>query len=216
MKPIHSRLRILAVVAAFLFAMGTSTYAQNHPASSIPGATKAVVTDAALRDLWVGHVFWVRAVVVESLAHNEKAAGVAEQEVVANAKAIGAAIEPFYSKEASEKLFNLLAGHYGAIKQYLTATVSGSKESQDAAFKALVGNAGEIAKFLSGANPKLPYDALNGLLVAHGTHHVQQILQLKAGDYAAEAKTWTAMKDHMYVIADALTDGLVKQFPKKF
>lgn len=216
MKPSHSKVRTLAVVAACFFAMATSTYAQNHPGSSIPGATKTVVTDAALRDLWVGHVFWVRAVVVESLAHNDTAVSVAEKEVVANAKEIGAAIEPFYGKEASEKLFTLLAGHYGAIKQYLEATLAGSKESQDVAFKALVGNAGEIAKFLSGANPKLPYDALNGLLVAHGTHHVQQILQLKAGDYAEEAKTWNAMKNHMYVIADALTDGLVKQFPKKF
>lgn len=216
MKSLHSKVRILAVAVAFLFAMTMSTYAHSHHDSSIPGATKAVVTDAALRDLWVGHVFWVRAVVLESLAHNDTGAGVAEKEVVANAKEIGATIEPFYGKEASEKLFNLLAGHYGAIKQYLTATLAGSKESQDVAFKALVGNAGEIAKFLSGANPNLPYDALNGLLVAHGTHHVQQILQLKAGDYAEEAKTWNTMKNHMYVIADALTAGLVKQFPKKF
>ena len=32
----------------------------------------------------------------------------------------------------------------------------------------------------------------------------EQIQQLKAGDNAAEAATWGAMKDHMYVIADAL------------
>jgi hypothetical protein len=215
MKRSHSNVRSLAVVATFLFAMAPAIYAQDH-GSSIPGATKAVVTDAAQRDLWVGHVFWVRAVVVESFAHNEKAAGVAEKEVVANAKKIGAAIEPFYGKVASDKLFDLLAGHYGAIKHYLTATLADSKESQDVALKELVGNAGEIARFLSGANPNLPFDTLNGLLVGHGAHHVQQILQLKAGQYAEEAKTWDAMKNHMYVIADALAQGLIKQFPDKF
>jgi hypothetical protein len=34
--------------------------------------------------------------------------------------------------------------------------------------------------------------------------------------YAHEAQTWEAMKQHMYVIADALADGLAKQFPRQF
>ena len=216
MKPSHSNVRNLAIVAAFLFAMAPAIYAKIHHGSSIPGATKAVVTDAALRDLWVGHVFWVRAVVVESFAHNENAASVAEKEVVANAKQIGAAIEPFYGKAASEKLFDLLAGHYGAIKQYLIASLADSQEGQAVALKVLVENAGEISRFLSGANPNLPFDALNGLLVAHGAHHAQQIRQLKAREFTEEAETWDAMKNHMYVIADALAEGLITQFPEKF
>jgi hypothetical protein len=52
--------------------------------------------------------------------------------------------------------------------------------------------------------------------LAHGGHHVQQIQQIKAKQYAEEARTWSAMKDHMYVIADALTGALAKQFPDKF
>jgi hypothetical protein len=215
-RPIQSKVGILAVAAAFLFAMTATSYASKDSKSSIPGATTAVATDAALRDLWIEHAFWVRAVVVETIAQNDAAAGAAEKEVVANAKQIGVAIEPFYGKDASAKLFELLAGHYGAIKDYLNATIANDKAKQDVAFKSLVDNAAAISKFLSGANPNLPYDALNGLLVAHGNHHVQEILQLRAKDYAGEAKTWKAMKDHLYVIADALTDGLVKQFPKKF
>lgn len=34
--------------------------------------------------------------------------------------------------------------------------------------------------------------------------------------YADEAKTWEAMKQHMYVIADALAGAIAKQFPKQF
>jgi hypothetical protein len=45
---------------------------------------------------------------------------------------------------------------------------------------------------------------------------VQQIKQFKARQFDGEAKTWAAMKDHMYVIADALADGIAKQFPEKF
>ena len=82
--------------------------------------------------------------------------------------------------------------------------------------KTLTDNAGEIAVFLSGANPNLPFDTLNGLLLAHGGHHIQQILQLHDKQYQREAQTWEAMKGHMYVIADALAGALAKQFPAKF
>jgi hypothetical protein len=155
-------------------------------------------------------------VVVDTLAGNKTAAADAEKQVVANAKQIAAAIEPYYGREASEKLFGLLAGHYGAVKQYLEASVAGSAARQDAALKSLTANAGEIARFLSGANPNLPFDALNGLLLAHGGHHIQEIQQLQAKQYAAEAQTWDAMKTHMYSIADALADAIAKQFPARF
>ncbi len=120
-----------------------------------------------------------------------------------------------YGKAASDKLFGLLAGHYGAIKQHLEATVTGNKAKQEAALKPLTANATEIAKFLSGANPNLPFDTLNGLLLAHGGHHIQQNQQLKAKQYAQEAQTWEAMKNHMYVIADALAGAIAKQFAAK-
>lgn len=171
---------------------------------------------AAQRDLWIGHVFWVRNVVDARFEGNANEAEVAEQQVVANAKAIAASIEPFYGKAASEKLFALLAGHWGAISDYIDATRTNSKAGQDAAFKQLVANADEIAVFLGGANPNLPVDVLKGLLMAHGSHHVQQIGEFKAKQFDAEAKTWAAMTQHMYVIADALAEGIAKQFPEKF
>jgi hypothetical protein len=187
-----------------------------HSIAEAPAPGKVNETGAALRDLWVGHVFWIRNVVVSTFAGNQPAAAAAEKEVVANTKQIAAAIEPYYGKDASEKLFGLLAGHYGAVKQYLEATVAGNKAKQDAAFKSLSGNATEIARFLSGANPNLPFDTLNGLLLAHGGHHVQQIQQVQSKQYAQEAQTWEAMRKHMYVIADALAAAIAKQFPKQF
>jgi hypothetical protein len=218
MKLIQRSAIAAAIVAAFL-APTAPTFAQHavHTASvQAPTSAKVTETAAAQRDLWVGHVFWVRNVVTDTLAGNKKAAAAAEKEVVANAKAIAASIGPFYGKEASEKLFGLLAGHYGAVKQYLEATAAGSKAKQDAAVKNLTGNATEIAKFLSSANPNLPFDILNGLLLGHGGHHLQEIQQLHGKQYAEEAQTWEAMKKHMYVIADALTGAIAKQFPAKF
>ena len=217
MKLLKQSVLAASIVAAFLVPAAPALAHEGHAiVAQAPAGAKVAETGAALRDLWVGHVFWVRNVAVETFAGNKKAAAAAEKEVVANAKAIAGAIEPYYGRQASEKLFGLLAGHYGAVKQYLEATKASSKAKQDAAFKNLVGNAGEIAKFLSGANPNLPFDTLNGLLLAHGGHHVQEIQQLRAGQYAEEAQTWEAMKTHMYTIADALAGAIAKQFPAKF
>jgi len=218
MKPIKSSLVAAAILAAFV-APSAPVFAEHaeHVAMSQPSAAaKVSETGAALRDLWVGHIFWVRNVIVDSVAGNRDQAAAAEKEVVANAKQIAAAIEPYYGKAASEKLFGLLAGHYGAVKQYLEASAADNKTAQDAALNKLTGNAGEIAKFLSGANPNLPFDTLNGLLLAHGGHHIQEIQQLRSKQYAEEAQTWDAMKKHMYVIADALAGAIAKQFPAKF
>lgn len=217
MKPIKPSLSTALIAAMLTIPAPVPAHSAGHAVTAqLAVGSKAAETAAALRDLWLGHIFWVRNVVVGTLRGDKAAAAAAETQAVANARQIAAAIEPYYGKEASEKLFGLLAGHYGAVKDYLEATASGSKPKQDAALKKLAGNAEEIARFLSSANPHLPFDTLNGLLAAHGAHHVQQIQQLHGGQYAAEAKTWEAMKKHMYVIADALAGAIAKQFPDRF
>lgn len=191
--------------------------AANQPGTKEVSRTyKTSQTAAALRDVWIGHIFWVRAVSAAAVDKNEPAVKAAEQQAVANARSIAETIEPFYGAAAKDSFFKLLAGHYGAIKAYLVATVAGDGPGQSTATEALTNNADAIATFLSKANPHLPKDAVQGLLLAHGGHHIQQIQQLKARQYDAEAQTWEEMKKHVYQIADATADALAKQFVKKF
>lgn len=210
--------RQIALLLSATLALALPGLASANAEHATGAATSTTLADtkAALRDLWLGHVFWVRNVVDARFEGNADEAKTAEQQVVTNAKALAASIEPFYGKAASEKLFTLLAGHWGAISDYLDASRANNKAGQDAAFKQLVTNADEIAVFLGGANPNLPVDVLKGLLTAHGSHHVQQIGEFKARQFDAEARTWAAMTQHMYVIADALAVGIAKQFPDKF
>jgi hypothetical protein len=214
------RVSLIAAICALATpfgAVGPSYAHQEHAAVKRPArSAKAAQTAAALRDLWVGHIFWVRNVAQASLDRNDAGAKAAEQQVVANAQSIAAAIEPFYGAGGKDGLFKLLAGHYGAVKAYVVATAAGDAAGQSSATQSLTSNAEEIATFLSKANPNLPKDAVNGLLLAHGGHHIQQIQELKARNYEAEAKTWDEMKNHMYQIADAMTDALAKQFAKRF
>jgi hypothetical protein len=191
-----------------------------HPpvvlAAASADQSKVDATKAALRDLWIGHVFWVRNVVVAGLAEDAVAQKAAEEQAVANAQSIAAALEPFYGVEAKEALFALLAGHYGAVRAYLDASIAKDADKQAEATAQLLDNAGEIAGFLSGANPNLPKETVEGLLQAHGGHHIAQVQQLQAKDYAGEARTWADMTQHMYVVSDALADAIAKQFPASF
>jgi len=173
-------------------------------------------TKMALRDLWVEHVFWIRSYVLATHAGDEAQSKIAEREVVANAKVLANTIAPFYGQPAADALLKLLAGHWGAVRDFNTATVAKSKSGQDKAVANLTSNAREIAKFLSGANPYLPEDAVFGLLAAHGGHHVAQTNQIASGDFQDEAATWHAMRKHVMEIADAIADALGKQFPDRF
>ena len=201
------------LLASLLSFAGLAT-AADAPSGPVPA--KLAATQAAERDLWVGHIFWVREASRALADKNQAAADLAEKQVVANAKQIAGSIEPFYGKAATDQLLKVLAGHYTAIKGHAASAVAGDAAGAKKAIGDLTSNANEIAKFLAGANPNLPEATLKSLLAAHGGHHVQQNQQLAAHDLAGEARTWDAMKTHIYTIADALAGGIAKQFPDKF
>jgi hypothetical protein len=210
-------LTVGAAIAALVPLSGSAFAASRHSHPKRKARTdKTFETAAVLRDLWIGHIFWVRAVSIATIEKQDAVAKVAEQQAVGNAQSIAATIEPFYGAAAKDTFFKLLAGHYGAVKAYLVATVAGDAAKQGTATQSLTSNAEEIASFLSKANPYLPKDAVNNLLLAHGGHHIQQIQQLKEHKYEAEAHTWEEMKNHIYQIADATADALAKQFAEKF
>lgn len=185
------------------------------PAQAAASPAKVAALKTALEGLWVGHIDAVRKVVVAEVGGKKKATKAAEAGVVANAHSIADAVAGFYGKPAGDKLFTLLAGHYGAIKAYLDATVDKNAAGQSSATDKLTTNANDIATFLSGANPYLPKDTLSEMLLTHGSQHITQIQQLAAKDKAGEATTRAAMKTHIIALADALADAIAKQFPSK-
>lgn len=212
----------IKIAALLLLALcAQPAWSQSYSYSSATSAAKpaesaAMTTRMALRDLWGEHIFWVRNYAVANQAGNAKQAAVAANEVVADATRIANSIAPLYGQAAADQLLKLLAGHWGAIKHYSDATVAKDKKGQQAAVNDLGSNAKAIAAFLANANPNLPEQTLLTLLSAHGGHHVAQIDQLAAGDYAGEARTWAMMREHILTLSDALTAALVKQFPDKF
>ena len=191
-------------------------WSQTPAASPAAADSPALTTRLAERDLWVEHIFWIRNYAMANQSADQKQAKVAADQVVDNATKIANSIAPLYGQPAADQLLKLLAGHWGAVKHYSDATVAKDAKGKQAAVTELTSNAKAIAAFLATANPNLPEATLVTMLSAHGGHHITQIDEFAAHDYAGEARTWAMMRTHILALADALTGALVKQFPDKF
>ncbi len=209
-----ARLLVVAWAAVALATPGLSFAQAKEEAAKV--TPKTIDLRLAMRNLWGDHIFWIRNVVLTTKLGDKEAAKAADQQVVENAKAIAGAVVPFYGKAAGDKLFTLLAGHYGSVKDFMTAEYAADKAGMDSAKTKMINNAKEIAAFLSSANPNWSEQLLLSALGSHGALHMNQIEEVNAKDFAAEAKTWEQEKAQVFQIADVLSDGIVKQFPQKF
>lgn len=201
-----------ALVLGLAFGVVPPTHAATPATVAAPTAPKL---HAAMRGLWQGHAKTTRDYALAVHANDGAKAKAAADDVVANAKQISDAVASYYGADAGKRMLELLAGHWTGVKALTDAGHKGDKAASDKAMQDLAANADEIAKFLSGANPNLPADAVKGLLMTHAGHHSMLVADIMKGDSKAAAATWSAMQAHMDTIADALSDGIAKQFPKK-
>jgi len=185
------------------------------PAGTAPAEVAAPHLQAAMRDLWHGHIAHARDYAIAVHAGDKAAADAAADAVVANARQISDALAGFYGDAGGEQMMTLFGGHWGAVKALTDARANGDEAAATNAMNDLTANAGAIAAFLAGANPNLPEDTVRGMLLAHGAHHAQQIHLVMTDDTAGEAQEWVAMQAHMDMVADALAGAIAKQFPDK-
>ena len=205
----------IAVLVFALVAMAGGDYESRAAGDASP--IRVAEMQKAVRDLWLGDIFLIQHVVLYNAATDPAARDAADKQVLANAKQIANTFTPFYGPTRSEKLFTLLSDHYGAVKEYSEATIAGNTRQQDSALARMASNAEDADTFFNGINPhNLPKGTVQGLIAAHGAHHVLQINQYKKKEYAKLEETWSMMRQHVYVIADTLVTALAKQFPARF
>lgn len=204
------------LVLALLVSM---TMADNSFAKKREGAmmysSSHVALKTDMRMLWEDHVFWTSAYIMSSVAGLEDAGKIAER-LLKNQEDIGNAIIPLYGKEAGNKLTELLKEHIMIAADLVGAAKAGEKEKAADAEKKWYINADHIAAFLASANPKWSQKDLQSALYAHlGLTKNEAVARItKNADAYIEARD----KGHAHILmmADYLTEGIVKQFPKKF
>jgi hypothetical protein len=180
----------------------------------------------ALRKLWSDHVMWTREYIIAATSGptTEPAPGAvpasdadaAAARLLRNQDDIGNAIVPYYGEAAGKQLTGLLKEHI-MIAVELVADASGGNDSKFAKDDARWSeNATEIARFLGGANPNWPEKDVADLLALHLELTKGEVVARLQKDWNAAVKAFDDIFTEIMVLADALYEGLVAQFPEKF
>lgn len=177
-------------------------------------AERAIELKMAMRKLWEDHITYTRNYIISALADLPDRDSVAKR-LLQNQDDIGNAIKPFYGEQAGQKLAALLRDHIVIATEVVDAAKSNSKQL-DAAQKKWSANGKDIAAFLSSANPNWPKQTLENMLETHLVLTTGEVVGRLNKDWAADIKSYDEGHLHMLMFADALTDGITKQFAAKF
>lgn len=210
-------LTIGLLIVALLFLVGPSYAGQkNYMTSGGAAYTKSAVdlrTD--MRKLWEDHITYTRGFIISAIAGLEDSGKTAVR-LLRNQDEIGAAIAPLYGEAAGKKLAALLRDHILIAADIVSAAKTGNSEGVAAGQKKWQENADAIASFLSGANPNWPKQMLLDMLYRHLAYTTSEVVSRIKKDWDSDIKAYDEGHVHMLMFADALTDGIVKQFPDKF
>ena len=170
----------------------------------------------AMRKLWEDHITWTRLYIV-SAAANLPDKDATAQRLLQNQTDIGNAVAQFYGKPAGDKLTGLLKDHILGAAALIEAAKSGDKPKIDAAAAKWYANGNDIAAFLNGANPQnWPLADMKAGMKMHLDLTLQEATHRLQGNYAEDIKDYDKIHQHILGLADLLSSGIEKQFPKKF
>jgi len=170
---------------------------------------------AAMRELWEDHVVWTRQVIVAILAGTPDT-DAALARLLRNQGDIGNAIKPFYGDPAGQQLTALLREHILVAGTLLTAAKNGDAEGFAAAKADWYRNGDDIARFLANANPHWPLADMQAAMTTHLDTTLAEAVARLTGDWSADVAAYDAVHEHILHMADALSDGIIAQFPAAF
>jgi hypothetical protein len=169
----------------------------------------------ALRKLWSDHVIWTREYIRSAIQATGDADAAAAR-LLRNQEDIGDAIKPYYGDAAGAKLTELLKQHIMIAVELVDAAKGGDDDrfaTEDAKWTA---NIETIADFLSSANENWPRKDVLDLLALHLKLTKEETVAVLQKDYGTAVEKFDDIFNEILVLADALNDGLVAQFPDKF
>ena len=211
--------QVLIALSAVSVACATGSGATTGSGSSASAASAMNSPEAKLRadmrKLWEDHVTYTGLFAIAAIDGGMDANAIAER-LLRNQDDIGNAIKPYYGDAAGNKLGSLLRDHILIAADLVKAAKAGDSGAQEAANKKWFQNADDIAAFLSSANPNWPQKTLQDMLHTHLQGVTDQVVALLKHDTGALATAYDKNAEHMMMVADAVTSGIVKQFPDKF
>ena len=203
------------------FVVGTLQIAS--AAGAAPAAlgheSKALSAAAALRQdmrqLWSDHVIWTREYIVAAVADQPDQQAAANR-LMKNQEDIGTAVAAYYGKFAGDKLAGLLKEHIAIAVDLIKVAKAGDTPAQQQTDARWRRNGEEIADFLSKANPHWPRATLAEMMNTHLATTTDEVVARLTKNWDDDVKAFDAVYTHILKMSDALSDGIVQQFPQKF
>jgi hypothetical protein len=205
---------ILSAVALITTIGGCSAVNTAAGTLGVPSPAKAMTLREDMRRLWSDHVVWTRGYIVAAVG-GDSSANVALNRLMRNQEDIGNAIRPFYGDAAGAKLTELLKQHISIAGELVGAAKANDAAKQADADRRWHENAAEIATFLAGANPNWTRDALLNMLNNHLALTTREAVDRLKHNWVDDQTTFDNVYSQAMEMADALSDGIIKQFPTK-
>jgi len=204
---------IMLALAAGTFFGGMKFQEYKDAGCALSEKTCALRT--GMRKLWADHVVWTRSYIKSAILDNPDLKVVTER-LLQNQDDIGNAIIAYYGQDARKQLTELLKEHILGAADLVEAAKIDDKSKLNQASKRVHDNAKDIAAFLSSANPNWSEKELVTMLNEHLKLLTQETMACIEQQWSDDVKLFNAVFDQAMEMADALTNGIVKQFPDKF
>ena len=212
---------LIAVVGAAA-ALGASKSKAAHGHS--PGhhhANRAMTQkQAALHDgmrrLWEDHITWTRLAII-SLTTSSPDTEATVGRLLQNQTDIGNAVKPFYGRRAGNELTNQLRRHILIAAEVIAAAKAGDSAKLADAQARWAKNGDDIAAVLASVNPRYwKLVAMKAELRMHLKLTTDEAVARLQGNWNADVAAYEKVHTHMLHFSDVLSDGLMKQFPRRF
>jgi len=208
------RLRLMiTMILPMTLVLACQIGAQAQTAGST--ASSATTLRQDMRKLWTDHTVWTRDYIIAAIG-DQPDASTAANRLMKNQEDIGEAVANYYGKTAGDKLTSLLKEHISIAVDLIKAAKAGDKAGQQQADGRWQKNAVDIADFLSKANPNWPKAALVDLMKTHLSTTTNEVVARLNKNWDEDVRAWDAVYNHILMMSDALSDGIIKQFPDKF
>jgi CheY-like chemotaxis protein len=209
------------VIMSVITILGYSAFSSNDESknnSLVKTSLVGISADelrANMRKLWEDHVTWTRNVtlcLVDELPGTDQAI----KRLLQNQIDIGSAFKPYYGQEAGNKLTQLLCTHINISDEVVKAAKAGNTEALEKNNTKWYANADQISEFLCKANPNWILADMKMMMANHLKITTDEVMQRIKKDYNADVIAYDKINKEILLMADILTEGIIKQFPEKF
>jgi hypothetical protein len=168
-------------------ASGVPAEPQHHNSGAVSAASAPAALRQDMRKLWTDHVIWTREYIVAAVGDQPDASVAA-----------------------------LLKEHISIAVDIIKYAKAGDHASQQQADAKWHRNGEDIADFLSKANANWPRATLVHMMDMHLATTTDEVVARLTKNWDADTRAFDAVFEHILMMSDALSDGIVKQFPEKF